>query len=577
MEVATYAAVTATSIAALLLLAGFLRLDVPFAYSDDALFTGAAIKNMIQNGWYLVNPSLGAPGVSNLADFPMTDIGSFAIMKAMSWLNGDWAVVVNAFYLLGFPLSAVAALWSLRSLGIGRLPAAAAALLFAFLPLHFERGELHLLLSFYYVVPLAALVALWVMSAEPPRFGRSAGRFWMDRKAVISLVVAVAVSLDGVYYAFFTCFFILVAAILGAVRHDARRSLTAAGIAIVTVLVVSVVSLTPSLAYWAGSGQNTGSYAAQRRPIQAVALGLKLDALLLPVEGHRWPLMADARTGYLSEIPSYLGGTWDNEASRSAGIGIVAGVGFFGLLGWLFVGSMPWVSRLLGEQRRLVAHLAALNIAGVLLATVSGVGSLLARVLPQIRAYNRISVYLAFFALAGVAVMIEAVAARADRRWGTWAGVSLVVAVALLGMLDQIPAPNEAAVSATSAQYEGDGRFVTSIEKELGPGRSVFQLPVVTYPEAAVRHLRGYLHSRDTKWSFGAVLGRPTASWQEQVAQLPLAQMVPELKRAGFAGLWVDRTGYPDGGAAIVGNAQQVLRTKPIEDETGEFVFFLIK
>lgn len=33
-------------------------LDVPLAYSGDALYYGALIKGVIENGWYLHNPSL---------------------------------------------------------------------------------------------------------------------------------------------------------------------------------------------------------------------------------------------------------------------------------------------------------------------------------------------------------------------------------------------------------------------------------------------------------------------------------------------------------------------------------------
>jgi hypothetical protein len=130
-EAGTLAVVAAVSVAALALLGGYSRIDLPFAYSGDVIATGAGIKGMIDHGWYLVNPSVGAPGVMNVADFPGTDIFGLALMKAISWFSGDWAVVMNVFFLLGFPLAAMSALAALRSLGIGRIPAAVAALLFA--------------------------------------------------------------------------------------------------------------------------------------------------------------------------------------------------------------------------------------------------------------------------------------------------------------------------------------------------------------------------------------------------------------------------------------------------------------
>ncbi len=61
----------------------------------------------------------------------------------------------------------------------------------------------------------------------------------------------------------------------------------------------------------------------------------------------------------------------------------------------------------------LLHHLSILNVAGLLFGTIGGLGSLVAFFgLPQIRAYNRIGVFLSFFALFALALWLDQVARR---------------------------------------------------------------------------------------------------------------------------------------------------------------------
>src|SRR5215469_3163991 len=48
-------------------------LAIPLCNRGDALWTQSWVKGIAENGWYLVNPRLGAPGQMELYDFPQTD------------------------------------------------------------------------------------------------------------------------------------------------------------------------------------------------------------------------------------------------------------------------------------------------------------------------------------------------------------------------------------------------------------------------------------------------------------------------------------------------------------------------
>jgi phosphoglycerol transferase len=190
----------------------------------------------------------------------------------------------------------------------------------------------------------------------------------------------------------------------------------------------------------------------------------------------------------------------------------------------------------------------------VLLGVIGGLGSLVSfLVIPEIRCYNRISVYVAFFALWAAAWAADALLFAPGRgRWVTGLGLAVVPLVTLAGLLDQTPhalLPNRAELAAA---LHGDSDFFGRVEAALPRGSMVFQLPYARFPEWAARHqmgdyehFRAYLHSRALRWSYGAMANREADAWQKHTAGLPTPQMVEALALSGFGGLYVDRRGYP--------------------------------
>ncbi len=127
----------------------------------------------------------------------------------------------------------------------------------------------------------------------------------------------------------------------------------------------------------------------------------------------------------------------------------------------------------------------------MLLATIGGFGSLFSLLVsPEIRAYDRVCPFLAFFAWLGLAVLLDRVRPRVP----LWRGV-LVTGVLVLAVWDQIGAlaPLNRAYAATRTEWSTIGAFVATLETRLPPDAMVFQLPLTTYlndpgagPDAAV-------------------------------------------------------------------------------------------
>jgi len=172
--IAKTAAIYAATIVASLLATGWVLklwqadLSVPFAYGVDSLATGAWIKGIIDNGWYLYNNYVGAPAGLAMYDFPTSDNLHFLLIKAISLFTGNYAVTMNIFLLATFPLTTVSSLFVFRKLNISYPTAIFGSLLYTFLPYHLFRSGGHLFLAAIYVIPLTSLLILRVNSETPP-------------------------------------------------------------------------------------------------------------------------------------------------------------------------------------------------------------------------------------------------------------------------------------------------------------------------------------------------------------------------------------------------------------------------
>jgi phosphoglycerol transferase len=102
--------------------------------------------------------------------------------------------------------------------------------------------------------------------------------------------------------------------------------------------------------------------------------------------------------------------------------------------------------------------------------------------------------------------------------------------------------------------FRSDANFVAKIESSVPAGSPIFQLPMMRYiispPFGRFNNyqlLRGYLHSKSLRWSFGAMIGRQADQWQQDnVVDHPLATVVENLKSKGFAGIYLDRRAFPN-------------------------------
>ncbi|MGI8412067.1 MAG: hypothetical protein ACR2LV_04475 [Solirubrobacteraceae bacterium] len=568
---------------ALRLWRGDLALPLRYTPLDDTKFYLMLVKGILEHGSYLHNPSLGIPFGQQLYDYPQgADNLNLLIIRGLGLFTANPALVVNLFLLLSFALASFTSYLVLRALGLAACGAGVASVLFSLLAYHFFRGESHLLLSAYYAVPLSAYLFLRLL-ADAPLFTSGRLRGWASGRSLATVGLCVVVGSESLYYATFTEVLLAVAVIAALVRRRWRTAV--AGAAIVALVAATLaVNLAPSLIYRMRHGANPvveRSAAANESSNQA--LGLSLGNLILPAPGSHSPVLRQVATRYDHAIaPGYC------EACY-ASLGAVGTVG----LAWLALcalGALVGVSGGLGA-RALLRHAGAGVVSALAVGTAGGLSIVFERfVTPDIRAWNRISVLIAFFSLLAAGVLLDSLL-----RWlGTRRGGRALATVALAGVLalgvyDQTSASFIPAYSATARQYRSDRVFVGEIEARLPHGAGVFQLPYVPFPEGypktrpgdqvatyATKYelLRGYLHSSTLRWSYGAIKGRP-GNWAAQLAGQPLSFVVAAVGAAGFDGIWVDPAGFEAAKARQVRTALvSLLGETPLVSPDADLWFF---
>jgi hypothetical protein len=574
----------ASSASCLVLLVLFFRLwrtdlYVPFRSDGDALFILSWAKGILEGNWSWKNPRLGVPLGADWRDFLVNMPLEALTIRIIGIFSGSPGLAVNLAWLLGILGSSGSATFALLRLGARMSVAPVFGIIYALQPFVFYHGVPHLNLA-PYLVPLLAAGCIEILAS-----GSSGSENWLPGKAKgggvgrhIPAYFAIGCVLQGlsyIYYSFFTVFLTIIAAALAVVVHGWRARWRMAVAALLLVFTATSVSLTPWLTSRVSRGPNpTLSY---KHPSEADIYGLKLRQLLTPIRNHPIKLFRGISSRFAAAH-------FPNENENAAGM--LGAIGSAGLLLLLAVSLCAAAGRRIGPAvfAPILGASAALCLSSILLATVGGFGSIFNTfVLPDIRSYSRIAVFLEFFCVLAIALCVSwGFGLRAAHGIPRFLRLSALAVLSLAAAYDQCDLLTIPPLPIRTAELHSDQRFVSRIESVLPRGARLFQLPVSVFPlDAGVSRMqpyeqaRLYLASRTTQWSWGGISGRE-GEWAANVAQLPLTDMLSRLAYAGFSGLTLNRLGYENSGI-VEKQLSDLLGVQGAASDDGQFVFYDIQ
>ncbi|MBF0442889.1 MAG: hypothetical protein HQK54_13365, partial [Oligoflexales bacterium] len=530
-------------------------LKIPLLYFGDALSVQAGIKTIVETGWVLTNNMLGAPFHYTSNDFPGADYFHYCVIYVLSLFSRDSGLIYNIFFILTFVLTSMTTCFSLIRLKARPLYSLILAQAYSFAPYHIFRGENHIFLSAYSVIPLTIFMTLRLNDDEIPFFkkktaaDRSIYRFSIfNFESLGFFIICLLSGASGIYYAFYSCFFIAVSMVMVLVRKDRFTRLSSALMMAAVIAFVVYLQLLPSQIYSYQNGPNP--FAVNRLPIESEIYGLKPSQMLIP---PRYTFVKPP--AFLeSIIAQYLQAGLPIHENICSSLGLLTSLGFTLLLVRLF---MP------KDDSPVLSQLSVFNLTALLFAVPGGLSTLFAvYVSPQLRAHNRISIFISFFSLVALSVYGERLTRWSNRPF--FAQIILFIFF-YFGVLNQIPI-----FIFNNETYNSDRQFIQQIEQSLPQNAMIFQLPLMRFPEngpiSAMTDydpFKPYLHSHKIRWSYGSPRGRYD-KWYDEAAKGPVDALIKKIGEVGFEGILIDTAGYNDRGADMLSRLQSKLKNSPL-------------
>ncbi len=557
-----------------------IRMDVPFTYDGDGLEYNLLTKTMMETGWWLENPMTGAPGTLEMYDYAIGSNLDMLVMKIISIFSGNYAVVMNTYYILGFFLTAICSLYVFRQFHLSYPVATFGSVIYSFLFYHFFRIG-HFNLTAYYIIPLIILVILWVCQGEPlfirkPDSGKKnlSISLGITHKGILAIVFLFLISTHS-YYGFFAALFLGIATLWSASRNYDVTLLINGAISGIVLIVFALFNKFPSLLY--GLSHGSSFLMKYRYPYETEIYGLKLIQLVLPAPGHNISFLADIALKYSENRPLV------NE-NVSASLGIICTLGLMFLLCWIFLREGDLFRKNLGARYPILDSLSLLTISAILIGTIGGFSAIIAQVLPEIHSYNRISLFIAFFAILAIGFLLQAVYEK-NRSQAFFCPVFciLLLVITIFGVYDQVPGSYAfSSGSDREQEFLSQENYFSQIEKNMSPGSSILIIPDIggfpnSFPPGEIKgldSLKPYLHTTGLKWSYPTMKGRFWDNWQCIVSALEPRDTLIHLFNAGFSGLLIDTYGYSDGGKSVIQVYTNITKLTPFLSDDGRYAFY---
>ena len=513
-------------------------LHIPFMMESDAVVQLLYIKSILDNGWTFSIPALSAPFAMSGAAFPVASSCDWLIMKAMSIVSHSPGLILNSYWLLSLVLSGWSARYAMGLIGVRPFYASIGGILYAFLPFALLRNVIHLNLV-YYTVPLLAVFALWL--TQPDLIKGSQRRAFLKIAVLASLIQG----FNYIYLSFFAAALIVFAFAMSPKKKEIRWP-AAWGLA--ALILASGLNLVPS--FWSWHLEGTPPEMGYKYANEAEIYGAKFRKIIAPHAGNPIPILAAwGRKDAEGHFP------YDDNESRTARMGLI---GSLGLLGTLAI-SLSIVRR----RHPIEQSLAHLSLFTFLMITVGGFGAVFNLLtVPDIRCYNRFSVFLSFFSLSFFFLWLSH--HGGVKKHSLWA-IPLILALSLLSLYDQTLERTELLFKRVKTEdaYQVHLKAVTQLESEMTHPSKVLMLPLTDFPVDRGMHRMDlyaqgipYLFSQKIAWSWPSFSYRHKI-WQDKLKELHGRPLLDYITLSGFEFIWVNRLGYPDGGDQLIEELRQ--------------------
>jgi len=488
---------------------------------------------------------LGAPYSAIWSDVPIVEKWQYILPGILARFIGLFAAA-NAAVLLAQVLACVCFYIAARLMGCKWWWSFAGGIAFGFAQFALARSLHHIIVTNYWYVPFCILIAGWITRNE---MGDS-----RDRRYRMVLLGSFFIGMQNPYYTNMFLQLTLLGAFYQYFRQGWKPIRQAGGIVAASGAGFILMNA-DTFVYHLSHGPNPGGLVRQYIWLELSAL--KFADMLIPPPDH--PLFGALGQAYYKMV------AFPCEVPPSCYLGLLG----IACLLWVAIVS---VRRLMVESGRNLP-VEAWQILWILAYSAVGGLNCLAGIcgITLFRSTTRYCIFILPI------VLFFAIKRLSKKNFDRETGITLAAICALLALWDQTPpVTSEAKIAEDARVINADREFAQQIEARLPAEAMLFQIPIMDYPESpapgmpSYDHFRPYLHSKDLRFSFGAIKGRPWLNWQQELGKRPFPEVIRSIETYGFAAVYVNRNGFPDKGESILKAFRSLGYTEVIENKLGD-------
>lgn len=372
-----------------------MNLNIPFVYAGDLSGLLINIKTVLREESWWNFTGLGAPFHTNMWRQMMDGYIPNAFIFTFSKITQSVGLGVNLYYIVSYGLSSMCAYYMLRKSDIKRIFAITGSVLYALIPGHFLRNEVHLYVGSCFSIPLIIVTAMNLYK------GNMCNSQYVTKQKLtikellksnssdqnLGLFFFSVVSFSTIYYGIFSLMLLTFCAVYCSVtRKEWRHLYYYLEYVFVELICIFFIYIPQILA-------NYFDPCIEKIEISTRSLGEteyyagKLIQYILPISGHRISFLADLRNLYDTSFPLI------NENGLSS-LGLIMSLGFLtGILVCFFHREKLFAS---------IEMYGHFEFFMLLVSTLGGLSAIVGMINHNIRCYNRFS-----FLIGAVGIIIS--------------------------------------------------------------------------------------------------------------------------------------------------------------------------
>lgn len=466
----------------------------------------------------------------------------YLIVKFVALFTSDVGVAANLFWISTYILTAVSMYIFLKKLGCTWITIILGSTVYNFLPYHYFRLE-HFWLMGCYIVPLVGYMAVEMLEEQfEVENTRKKRKEWLIRFAF-----SVIIGLNGLYYSVFSIMVLTITLFYSVVykrRHQVIKKYLTDCVAI--ALPIIILYAIPLALY----GTNEISNIAGERSISHINMyGLNLVTLFLPIPGHR----ISAFNNFTEYCYEQMGVTTENF---TASLGLVMSIGV--IIAVLFAFKKTCNDN--WEER--IRDFGIIILIIFIVATIGGIDNFIAIfVSASIRCYNRLSIFIALFAIGVVCLLMDRVGVFFEKRKKYYMFGAICVAVTVIGVLD-VTSPNFSKYetydiskreyiydyNSIKEEYNNDVAFFEKVNGELDDEKMLFIAPynadTTKYGQKGFfNRIKIYILQPEIRTSF-SLYDDKFEKWWTKVSEADVESQIKLMSVLGYSGILIDENSF---------------------------------